>query len=99
MDLKQGVIYWFVDSKNPKKYPLGIIRTYTFGTMILGGKTGSHFTGHGETWQMKLSEVSSLGYIAIEDAIKKEIVSKDWQPPSFNKDAADTVERIKNKEL
>ena len=53
------------------------------GASIEGGKTGSHQTGHGETYWGKFKEVIALGYIPVEDAISLNLLPEGWKLPDI----------------
>jgi len=72
-------VYWFIHPESPL-VPLGFIRDGR-GAFVIGGKTGSHFTGHAETWWDKLVLIGSLGYIPMEIAITRGVIPDDWTPP------------------
>ncbi len=51
------------------------------GASIEGGRTGSHQTGHGETYWSKFKEVIDLGYIPVDDAINLNLLPEGWKMP------------------
>ena len=89
-------VYWFVEPESPLT-PLGFIRDGR-GAFVIGGKTGSHLTGHAETWWDKLLLIGSLGYIPVELAIKRGVISEDWTPPQPSDQDAVTLNRIQREE-
>ena len=62
--------------------PLRFSRRGT-GASIQGGITGSHLTGHGESYWSKFKEVIDLGYIPIEDAISLSLLPQGWKMPDI----------------
>jgi hypothetical protein len=62
--------------------PLRFSRRGT-GASIQGGITGSHHTGHGESYWNKFKEVIALGYIPIEDAISLGLLPQGWKAPDI----------------
>lgn len=89
-------LYWFVDASST---PLGFIRDNRGGAFIVGGATGSHYTGHTESWWDKLCAIGRLGYIPVELAIKRELVSTDWSAPEISEEDAFLLQRIQNREI
>jgi hypothetical protein len=81
--LEPGCLYFFVHPR-PPIVALAFVREPSGGARILGGRTGSHHTGHGESWWDKFSEVVRLGYIPVEVARERGIITQDWQPPKLN---------------
>ena len=72
---------WFVHPGFEPPLPLKIERTAGLGARIIGGKTGSHLTGHGETYWDKLVEVIKLGFVPVDVAKELGCLSDDWTPP------------------
>ena len=72
---------WFVHPSAVPPVPLGYIRDNRGGALVIGGKTGSHYTGHGDSWWAKLSEIAALGYIPVELARRQQLITADWSPP------------------
>jgi hypothetical protein len=89
-------VYWFVDPENPLT-PLGFVRDGR-GAFVIGGKTGSHLTGHAETWWDKLLLIGSLGYIPVEIAMKRDLIPNDWTPPQPSEKDAKTLNRIRKEQ-
>src|SRR3954447_20132284 len=90
-------VYWLIDPESPLT-PVGFVRDGR-GAFVIGGKTGSHLTGHAETWWDKLLLVGSLGYIPLELAMKRRIVPEDWSPPPLSEKDAKILARILDKEI
>lgn len=85
MKPKKLEILWFIKENNPKK-ALGLLRSQGNGCFIIGGPTGSHLTGHGESWESKWKEYLAKGYIDIGTAKKKGLISLSWAHPKINKE-------------
>lgn len=72
---------WFVHLGFEPPLPLKFERTAGLGAQIRGGKTGSHMTGHGETYWDKFAEIIRLGFIPADIAKELGYISIDWAPP------------------
>src|SRR6476659_7863277 len=72
-------VYWFIHPESPL-VPLGFIRDGR-GAFVIGGKTGSHFTGNAETLCDNLILIGSLGYIPMEIAITRFVFLVNRRPP------------------
>ncbi len=92
-----GKLYWFVHSVN--NVPLGFIRQRNNGAFIIGGKTGSHCTGHLESYWDKLKEVISLSYIPVDIGKELRLVQESWKPPAITPDDQEFIDRIQKGEL
>lgn len=64
--------------------PLLFRRISAKGAMVIGGKTGSHRTGHSETYWDKLKEIIKLGYTPVEIAKDVGLLNEDWAPPQLD---------------
>ena len=62
--------------------PLRFTRLGT-GASIQGGRSGSHATGHGESYWAKFKEIVDLGYIPVEDARDLNLLPANWQLPDI----------------
>jgi hypothetical protein len=93
------VICWFIDSAAIPPIPLAFVRDNRGGALVIGGKTGSHYTGHGESWWAKLSKIAALGYIPVEVASRQQLIPHDWTPPALGAQDALLVRRIQNGEI
>ncbi|MFO7534493.1 MAG: hypothetical protein R6X19_02205 [Kiritimatiellia bacterium] len=82
---------WFVHLGFQPPLPLKIERIDRFGANVIGGKTGFHCTGHGETYWSKIVEVIKLGFVPADVAQDIGQLGSDWSPP----DSATLAERIK----
>ena len=89
-------VYWFIEPESPLM-PLGFIRDGR-GAFVIGGKTGSHLTGHAETWWDKLLLIGSLGYLPVELAMKRGVIPDSWTPPQPSEQDAKTLNRIQKEE-
>jgi len=92
-------IAWFVHPETNPPCPLGFIGTRKGGALIIGGRTGSHMTGHGETSIKKMKEIQRLGYLDLPTAISRNIVSASWTPPTLNSQDSHLVELIEKGKL
>lgn len=81
MIIEQRQIHWFIHERD--QTPLGFARLRNGGALILGGKTGSHLTGHGESYWKKLKEVINLGYMPAETAMELKVIQPSWVPPEI----------------
>ena len=96
--VEPGRLCWFIDRSSPSSAPLAFIRDHRGGAYVVGGPTGSHYTGHAESWWDKLSLIASSGYIPVELAMQKKIIPPDWAAPSMADKEAQLVERIRSGE-
>ncbi len=48
---------------------------------MIGGKTGSHQTAHGENYWDKVVEVIKLGYVPVDVAKEIKRLDLNWKPP------------------
>jgi hypothetical protein len=94
-----GELIWFVHPTHGVGHALGFIRDHKSGAYIYGGRTGSHYTGHGEPWTKKLAEIQSLGYLLLPAARLRGVVPHDWQPPAQDAQRDIIVRRIRGGEL
>jgi hypothetical protein len=90
---------WFVHPSAVPPVPLGYIRDDRGGAFVIGGKTGSHYTGHGESWWAKLADIAALGYIPVEVAIRQRLIPTDWSPPALDDKDSLLVRRIQSAEI
>jgi len=72
---------WFVHLGFEPPLPLKIERTSDLGARVIGGKTGSHRTGHGENYWDKVVEVIKLGYVPVDVAKDIKRLDLNWTPP------------------
>lgn len=98
MNIEKGYVHWFIHEVN--KTPLGFIRLSKAGALVIGGKTGTHLTGHGESYWKKLKEIISLGYIPVEIAAELKLLPLDWSPPEISSPTEqEWMEKIKRNEM
>lgn len=76
---------WFVHLGYDPPLPLKIERIVDLGASVVGGKTGSHRTGHGETYWDKFVEIIKLGFMPVDVAKDLRKLSEDWTPPDESK--------------
>ncbi len=99
MNIEICHVYWFVHLKKKPLVTLGFIRSSKGSAFVIGGTTGSHFTGHGESFWDKYKEIISLGYVPVEVAKDLGQLSSEWKPPDLSPPDKEDVESILNKEL
>jgi hypothetical protein len=99
MKIEIGQMEWFIHPNSMPYTTLGFIRTNLGGALVIGGKTGTHFTGHGEFYWNKLKEIISQGYIPVEIAKELKVISPDWTPPSLTPSEREFVENIREGKL
>ena|SRR5215204_2701729 len=92
-------VYWFVHPSAVPPIPLGYVRDNRGGALVIAGKTGSHYTGHGESWWAKLCEIAALGYIPVEFAMRQHLIPTDWSPPALDDTDSLLVHRIQGGEI
>jgi hypothetical protein len=79
-----GKPMWFIkQGTNDSSQCLAFVRTNKGGAFIVGGPTGSHFTGHGESWQKKLKEINGKGFMTVAEAQKNGLIEIRWTPPNI----------------
>ena len=83
MNPEQNKLIWFIHSRETS-ISLGFIRTSNNGATIIGGKTGTHKTGHGESYWDKMKEIISQNYIPIDVARDLNILPSNWEEPKLN---------------
>lgn len=75
------------------------MRDHKDGVFIIGGETGSHYSGHSETWKEKWDEYINQNYMPVSSAIEQGVLNDCWTPPEINKDDQEIVDKINNKIL
>jgi hypothetical protein len=73
---------WLVHPGYEPALPMKIEILPGHAARITGGKTGSHMTGHGETYWDKIVEVIRLGFVPSEVAKDLGLIPIDWLPPN-----------------
>jgi hypothetical protein len=96
---KKEKILWLVKKNGNQMKIIGFLRDHDDSCFIIGGPTGSHYTGHGESWQSKWKEYMDDGYIDINSAVKNKILSSDWHSPKISKNDRVVVDMILQKKL
>jgi hypothetical protein len=89
--------YWMHKKVGSKDSLLGLFRDGEAGCFILGGPTGSHYTGHGESWESKWKQLLKDGYIEVATAIAEGKLPKDWQPPKISRRDQELIDVIRRK--
>ena len=65
MSTTPGEIHWMLKRADGRDVWLGFVRCQrSSGAYIIGGPTGSHMTGRGESWRTKLKALKKEGYLA-----------------------------------
>ena len=72
------------------------MRDHQDGVFIIGGETGSYYSGHGENWKKKWDECLQQDYAPVNLAIEKGLIKKDWKPPQISKKDQEIVDKINN---
>lgn len=83
--IQENEAIWFVHLGYDPPLPLRFQRTVNLGAEVIGGKTGFHETGHGETYWDKLIEVIKLGYIPVSVAKETGQLDSKWTEPDISK--------------
>jgi len=82
MKPEKAKILWLVKKNDPKTV-LGFLRDQFEGCFIIGGPTGSHYTGHGERWESKWEQYLRGGYIYADSAKRTQSLPANWHPPKI----------------
>ena len=91
---KINEILWLVKNKNGLISVVGFLRDHHDGVFIIEGETGSHYSGHGETWKNKWDKYITENYIPRNLALEKGLISNDWKPPLINKEDQKIINKI-----
>lgn len=91
-------IFWLVREDN-RRMVIGLLRDRHNGCLIIGGPAGSHYTGHGESWESKGKEYLQEGYIDVDLAKKNDILASSWHPPKIGKKDQIIISSIKSKKI
>jgi hypothetical protein len=59
----QNELIWMLRRVNERDEWLGFVRLTDGGARIVGGPTGSHLTGHGESWKDKYASLLAAGFL------------------------------------
>lgn len=76
-----GELVWLIHPQHGLKNILGFVRDHHGRAYIFGGHTGSHYTGHGESWGKKMAMLEDQGYLSLQEARSGGWVPENWQPP------------------
>lgn len=82
---KKTKISWLLKKGGDRTIIVGFLRDQSQGCFIIGGPTGSHYTGHGESWESKWKNYMREGYIDADSAKRNRILSSNWNPPMIKK--------------
>ena len=95
MPLVAAQLSWFSHS-DPRKFPpVGIIRDHKGGALVIGGPTGSHYTGHGESWEKKETWILGLGYVESWIDTDDGAPPGGWRGPAVSQVDMDLVNKIR----
>ena len=97
--VEPGILYWFVHPSTVPPTPLGFIRNNRGGALLIAGLTGSHCTGHKDTWWDKFQLLIADGYIPLEIAQARGLISPAWLPPALDNTDHVIVMRIRQGEI
>lgn len=92
-------ISWLIKNGDDSINVVGFLRDHKDGVFIIGGETGSHYSGHSETWKEKWDEYINQNYMPVSSAIEQGVLNDGWTPPEINKDDQEIVDKINNKIL
>ena len=94
-DFKIGQLIWFIKEESKNKFrSLAFVRTSKGGALIIGGSTGTHFTGHGESWKKKLEMVLTEGFISFDEAQRRGMIQTPLIFPDLTKSEQEFLEQI-----
>lgn len=88
-------ILWLAKEEAKDTIVLGFLRDHQEGAFIIGGNTGSYYTGHNEGWEDIWNEYIEAGYIPVDLAKQKGILDKNWIPPSISREDQELVDKIR----
>ena len=83
---KINIIIWLVRKKKKDIESLGFFRDSLGGFYTIGGPTGSHCAGHGESWKDKWNHYIKTGFLTLDIAQKNNIIPKKWNAPELLKE-------------
>jgi len=72
---------WFVHPGYEPPLPVKIEILPNHAARVTGGKSGSHMTGHRESYWDKIGEIIRLGFVPSEVAKDLGFLNPDWTPP------------------
>lgn len=94
MTPKINEISWLIKKINDSVNVVGFLRDHKDGVFIIGGETGSHYSGHGENWKKKWDEYLKQNYLPKQLAVEKGLINKDWKSPGVSKEDQEIVDKI-----
>jgi hypothetical protein len=88
-------VRWLIHKVHGTAFPVAFVRAHKGGAYVFGGPSGSHLTGHRESWREKWDLLEKEGYVSLEVAHKLGLIPPDWRPPDdlANKDSVITMIR------
>jgi hypothetical protein len=99
MMTKPAIQWLLLHAHGTVTHVAGFIRTSKGGALVIGGETGTHFTGHGERWDKKWQQLVSRGFITLEDGVRQGVVDQKWAPPELTPSERDFVDQIGNNQI
>jgi hypothetical protein len=72
---------WFVHLSYEPPLPLKVEILPNHSARVIGGKSGSHLSGHGESYWDKIVEVIQLGFVPVPVAKDLGSIPLDWAAP------------------
>jgi len=66
MEPELKTLYWLSRSEGTSQV-LGFVANDEHGGLVLKGPTGTHCTGHGESWRSKWAEIETSGFRVIDE--------------------------------
>ena len=77
----ENELVWMVKRVADRDEWLGFVRMKDGGAWIISGPTGSHRTGHGESWEKKYNTLLAEGYLV--GGKPRCLPSMDWNDVEF----------------
>ena len=87
-------IFWLIRKVNDSINVVGFLRDHKNGVFVIGGETGSHYSGHSESWEKKWDEYLKQNYITKQLAVEKGLINKDWKSPRISAQDQEIVDKI-----
>ena len=93
---KIGQINWLLRKDKKNLQIVGYIRDHHDGFFVIGGVTGSHYSGHNEFWKGKWEEFLKLDFLSKDEAIKSKLIDENWVPPNVSSRDQEIIDKINN---
>lgn len=96
---ERGKIIWLIKKNKINLDVIGYMRGMeeSLGYVVIGGPTGTHCSGHGESGIVKWNKLLSQGYIKEIEAKIKNIIPKDWKSPKLKQEEKELIEIFRRK--